>query len=160
VAATLSIAHASRGRLRLRIPSDVDATGIEDVVAAVPGVRSVTWQPRTRGLLVLYDPRAVESSNLVDLVAEHTDLDVAEVPATQNGEPPLTTLLARPVTDLNERVHRLTGGLADLRSLAPAVLVAWAALELLRGRGAPLRWSSALWYAHGLVRDYSMRGAD
>jgi hypothetical protein len=160
VTATLSIAHVSRGRLRVRIPRDADVTGVEDAVAALPGVRSVTWQPRTRGLLVLYEPGAVESSTILDAVAEHADLDLPDVPAPADHEPPLTALLARPVADLNQRLHRLSGGLADLRSLAPAVLVAWAALQLLRGRGAPLAWSSALWYAHGLFRDYSVKAPE
>ena len=41
---------------------------------------------------------------------------------------------------------------------APSVesLTLWAARELLRGRTAPLAWSSALWYAHGLFRDYAL----
>ena len=157
--ATLSIAHASPGRLRVRIPQDADVTGLEDAVAALPGVRSVAWQPRTRGLLVLHDP-AVDVSTVLDTVAQHTDVELPDVPAPAEPEPPLTTLLARPVSDLNERLHRLSGGLADLRSLAPAALVAWAALELLRGRGAPLAWSSALWYAHGLFRDYNLKAPE
>ena len=158
--ATLSVAHVSRGRLRVRIPKDADATGVEDAVAALPGVRSVTWQPRTRGLLVLYDAAAIEPSAVLDVVAEHADVDLPEIAGPADPEPPLTTLVARPVADLNQRLHRLSGGLADLRSLAPAALVAWAALELLRGRARPLAWSSALWYAHGLLRDYNVKAPE
>lgn len=156
---TLSIAHASRGRLRLRIPREADVNGVEQAVAGLDGVRSVTWQPRTRGLLVLYDPGSVEPASLVDAVAHHADLEVAEAPAP-DMDAPLTAVLARPVAELNRRVHRLSGGLTDLRGLAPVLLVAWAAVELLRGRGAPLAWSSALWYAHGLFRDYSVKGSE
>ena len=158
--ATLSIAHASPGRLRVRVPPDADVTGLEEAVAALPGVRGVTWQPRTRGLLVLHDPGAIDASTVLDAVAQHTDVEVPDGAAPAAAEPPLTTLLARPVADLNQRLYRLSGGLADLRSLAPAVLVAWAALQLLRGRGAPIAWSSALWYAHGLFRDYNPKAPE
>ena len=32
----------------------------------------------------------------------------------------------------------------------------WALIEVVRGRTGPLAWSTALWYAHGLYRDYSL----
>jgi hypothetical protein len=38
----------------------------------------------------------------------------------------------------------------------PLALTIWAGREILRGHAAPLAWSSALWYAHGLFRDYSV----
>jgi hypothetical protein len=135
-------------------------SGLEDAVARLAGVRSVTWQPRTRGLLVLYDPGAVEPAALVDAVAEHADVDVADEPSASDRYPPLTALLARPVATLNQRLHHASRGRADLRGLAPVLLVAWAAAELLRGRGTALSWSSALWYAHGLFRDYSIGSSE
>jgi len=57
---------------------------------------------------------------------------------------------------VNARVAGTTGGAITLGVLVPAVLTLWAAREILRGRAAPLRWSSALWYAHSLFRDYAL----
>jgi hypothetical protein len=56
----------------------------------------------------------------------------------------------------NQRVVAATRGTLDIASSIPLLLVGWAALELVRGRTAPLAWSSALWYAHGLFRDYNL----
>jgi hypothetical protein len=43
-----------------------------------------------------------------------------------------------------------------LGGLLPLALGGWAVAELVRGRTGPLAWSTALWYAHGLYRDYSI----
>jgi hypothetical protein len=61
---------------------------------------------------------------------------------------------------LDERVRFVTRGLLGLGTLLPVALSVWAARELVRGRAAPLAWSSALWYAHGLFRDYAGRSPD
>jgi hypothetical protein len=53
-------------------------------------------------------------------------------------------------------VTRGSGGLLTLGALIPLALTAWAAREVLRGRTGPLAWSTALWYAHGLFRDYNV----
>jgi len=60
------------------------------------------------------------------------------------------------MSELNSSVDHLTGGVLDLRTLAPLALVAWALLEIVRGKAGPLAWSAALWYAHGLFRDYTL----
>src|SRR5213594_1646005 len=52
---TLQVVHRIPGRLRVRVPPGVRAADLSDAVAALSGVTSVTWSPRTRGLLVLYD---------------------------------------------------------------------------------------------------------
>ena len=57
--------------------------------------------------------------------------------------------------DVNARVTRASGGLVTLGALVPLALTVWAAGEVLRGRTGPLAWSTALWYAHGLFRDYN-----
>ena len=57
--------------------------------------------------------------------------------------------------EVNARVTRATGGLLTLGTLVPLALTVWAGREILRGRTAPLAWSSALWYAHAVFRDYN-----
>ena len=48
----------------------------------------------------------------------------------------------------------MTRGAVGLGGLVPSALILWAVAEVVRGRVRPLAWSSALWYAYGLFRDY------
>ena len=156
--ATLHIVHRIPGRLRVRVPATADAGGLSEAVAALPGVTSAAWSSVTRGLLVLYEPERVDESAIVTSIARHADVPVASPDeATEPAEPrtPAATLTAL-FKAIDARVTAATGGAVGLAVLVPAALTVWAARELLRGRGAPLAWSSALWYAHGLFRDYAL----
>ena len=154
---TLEVVHGIPGRLRLRVPSSVRAADLSAAVTALPGVTSVTWSPRTRGLLVLYDRERADESAIVAALAQHAQLDVTRPHTGANGQRPT---LAAAVTSLfgevDARVVHASGGAVSLGVLVPAVLMLWAAREFLRGRTAPLAWSSAIWYAHGLFRDYAL----
>ena len=116
--------------------------------------------PRTRSLLVVYRPESASAARILETVARHTSLTVA-----LDGESPLASkpaeagdTLARGVRDaardLDHRVRRVTRGVVGLGGLLPTLLVFWAVGEVVRGRVRPLAWTSALWYAHGLFRDY------
>ena len=74
------------------------------------------------------------------------------------GEPgaALAAGLSEAARELDDRVQRATRGTVGLAGLLPLALAGWAVAELVRGRTGPLAWSSALWYAHGLYRDYSV----
>ncbi len=155
----LRVAHDIPGRLRLRLPVGVSVEGLIDAVAAQPGVQACTWSPRTRSLLVVYQPGSATTAGILETVAHHTSLAVAF-----NGESPQASTLAegdalargvRDATrDLDHRVRRVTRGVVGLGGLVPTLLIFWAVGEVVRGRVRPLAWTSALWYAHGLFRDY------
>jgi hypothetical protein len=49
------------------------------------------------------------------------------------------------------------GGMGGLGELAAVLLAKWATREIALGRTESLRWSTALWSAHGLFRDYGVR---
>jgi hypothetical protein len=68
----------------------------------------------------------------------------------------VSSALVETFGDLNKRLERATHGTVGLQGLIPVALVGWAAVEVLRGRVTPLTWSTALWYAHGLFRDYNV----
>jgi len=156
---TLEVIHHIPGRLRVRIPPGVDAPGLTDAISALPGVTSVVWSPLTRGVLVLYDRERVEEAAIVSAIADHAELDVTSPTESRsaNGErPKLATTVTSLFSAVDARVTGATGGALTLGVLVPAVLTLWAARELLRGRAAPLAWTSALWYAHGLFRDYAL----
>jgi hypothetical protein len=156
----MSVVHQVRGRLRVRVPPPGRTDGLVDAVLAQPGVRAASWSPRTRGLLVIHDDADV--ADVVESIASHAGvaLVVPRGPAAGIPRPTLASAVTSVVGDVDARVTRASGGLLTLRSLLPLALTVWAAGEVLRGRAAPLAWSSALWYAHGLFRDYSLSPRD
>jgi hypothetical protein len=160
----LAVVHDIPGRLRLRFPAGVSADGAREALGAEPGVQTCVWSPRTRSLLVLYDRDRTSGSTIVEAVARFTGLGAAmptaRGTATIEAEPGGTLALGvrEMFGDFDERLQRTTRGLIGLRGVLPAALAGWALTELIRGRAAPLAWSSALWYAHGLFRDYQLPG--
>lgn len=161
----LEIVHVSRGRLRLRIANGAVADGLPAAVLAEPGVSGCRWSPRTRSLVVLFRPEAADAQSLTEAVARVTGATVRPSHGELDAEPPPVepgTALTAGLRDLvgiaDRGVQRFSRGTLGLSSLLPIALVAWAAMELVRGRTGPLAWSTALWYAHGLYRDYSVSG--
>jgi hypothetical protein len=152
----IAIAHALPGRVRLRLPPHARTERLVDAVSALGGVTGCAWSPRTRSLLVRYEPDTTTSSAIAEHVAAHVGAAVPRIEASPPTGPALPALFA----ELNGRVAHATRGTLDLATGIPLALVAWAALELLRGRAGPLAWSSALWYAHGLFRDYNLPSPD
>jgi Heavy metal associated domain 2 len=155
---TLEVVHHIPGRLRVRVPAAGDAEGLSEAVAALPGVTSATWSPLTRGLLVLYDRERADEAAIVGAIADHTQVDVTPPAAASSngGRPTVAGAVSSVFSAVNARVAGTTGGVLTLGVLVPAVLTLWATREILIGRAAPLRWSSALWYAHSLFRDYAL----
>jgi hypothetical protein len=103
---------------------------------------------------VRYRPEATAPAALVESVAHHTGLDAP--PETSAGVDRPAPGVAAVFGELDRRIRRATGDRAGLGGLIPMALTLWAVGEIVRGRAAPLPWSSALWYAHGLFRDYNL----
>jgi heavy-metal-associated domain-containing protein len=156
----VSVVHRIRGRLRVRVPSPARLEGLVEAVRAIPGVRAASWSPRTRGLLVLHDD--ADTDAILDTIVRHTGVDSFSEPSAPagDGRPTLAAATTAVFGEMNARVSRATGGLLTLGALLPLALAVWAGREILRGRTAPLAWSTALWYAHGLFRDYSVPARD
>jgi hypothetical protein len=153
----LAIVHTMQGRLRLRLPPSAEVSGLLEAVRAVAGVTEATWNPRTHGLLVRYRSEETTAATIIEVVAAHTGIHAPASGAARVSNESVAAALVSSVSELNGRVARATGGRLDLGVLVPLALTAWAARELLRAQIAPLAWSSALWYAHGLFRDYALR---
>src|SRR5260370_39572060 len=90
----LRVAHDIPGRLRLRLPVGVSVEGLIDAVAAQPGVQACTWSPRTRSLLVVYQPGSATTAGILRTVPDHTPPPVAvhgespQASAPAGGGPP------------------------------------------------------------------------
>ena len=157
----LRVVHSSPGRLRVRVPAAAPAEDLAAAVLQEPGVMESRWSTRTRSLLVLYRPDAASADTLADTVARLTR---TRRETASNGHAPvsgapgatLTSGLRYTARLLDQRVQQATRGTLGLGSLVPAALIGWALFEVVRGRTGPLAWSTALWYAHGLYRDYSL----
>ena len=160
----LRVVHELPGRLRVRVPPSVDLPRLADAVRTEPGVLGSTWSARTRGLLVVYDAERIAATTLREALSRHSgreplqepDVAVARLPAeTRRPGEAVAAAFRETVGELDRRVQQTTRGLMGLGGLLPLALLTWAASQVLRGRAGPLSWSSAVWYAHGLFRDYS-----
>jgi hypothetical protein len=165
-AASAWISHNIPGRLRVRLPGNARVGNLVDTLRRREGVTACTWSPRTRGLLIRYRPEEVTADELIREVADEGGVGIDEPTAQAPVSPalvrpsPIATAVLAAGRDLNMQLRRRTHGAVGLGTLVPVALTAWALLEIVRGRVAPLAWSSALWYAHGLFRDYNSPPAD
>jgi heavy-metal-associated domain-containing protein len=153
----VGIVHDIPGRLRLRLPPGASTAGLNDVVDRLNGALSSVWSPRTRSLLIRYDASVLTPEEITRTVAAHADLEVpspSDGPHAADDHPPMAAAVVGVFTDLNERVARRTRGHLDLPIVVSIGLTLWAGRQLLRGPITALSWTSALWYAHGLFRDY------
>jgi hypothetical protein len=149
--------HDIPGRLRLRLSPDVGAENVADAAARIDGVVESRWSPLTRGLLVRYRPEAVDPDAIVAEVARH--VAPGEPPETISAVPsprPATLGDAVKVTfaAIDDRLRTASYGQVGLSGLVTFAVAGWGMAQIVRGRVAPLAWSSAFWYAHGLFRDY------
>jgi hypothetical protein len=157
----LVVAHDIPGRLRLRLPPAARTENLQEALARLPGVLDCAWSARTRSLLVRYHPGAIRPAAIVDAVRAHAGVAAeaslaslgAAVASPRAG---LAEAVRETFAELNGSVVRVTGGGLDLGTLVPLLLAVWAGVEIVRGRVVPLAWSTALWYAHGLFRDYNV----
>jgi Heavy metal associated domain 2 len=150
----IHVVHDIPGRLRLRLPRFARVEGLREAVATQPGVTDCTWSARTGSILVRYRPEATGPPALVESVVRHTGLEAP--PEDPTGPERPSPGVAAVFGEVDRRVRRMTGDRAGLGGLIPMALTLWAVGEIVRGRAAPLPWSSALWYAHGLFRDYNL----
>jgi len=157
----LLVVHDIPGRLRLRVPPDGTTDGLSEAILREPGVVGCTWSPRTRSLVVRYRAEETDVTAVTETVARLAGAEIGKgAPSPQPGPAEAGSTLGLGLRDaarvLDERFKHATRGTIGLAGLLPAVLVGWALAEVVRGRTGPLTWSTALWYAHGLYRDYSV----
>ncbi|HUL02132.1 MAG TPA: hypothetical protein VLV16_02745 [Gemmatimonadales bacterium] len=164
---SLRVVHAVAGRLRFRGPAGVVSEDLAQAIRDLGGVRSCNWSARTGSMLVTFEPEKITAGAIAEAVARHADLDdsllAGPVPELQPRGPAGGASFAAGIADtfaeVDRRVHSATRGLFRLGTLVPLGLAVWASREIMLGRAAPLAWSTALWYAHGLFRDYNSPSA-
>ena len=155
----IRIVHDIPGRLRLRLPRQATGDGVPQAVRAVSGVISCEWSPLTRSLLVVYGPEASVEAIVAEVqgaaaVGARVDVE-ARAGARGTDLPSFGAAVSGAFGELDRRVREVTRDRVGLGGLLPSALAMWAVREVMLGRAAPLAWSTALWYAHGLFRDYN-----
>jgi len=91
------------------------------------------------------DPRSddlLTPQNAALVLIDYQDAQIYSIPVDPDVYVPNVVALAK------------VAKLFDLPIVLSVGLVLWAGRQLLRGPITPLAWTSALWYAHGLFRDY------
>jgi hypothetical protein len=155
------IAHASPGRLRLRLPwlraDHAAATALADHIAGRPGVIEVAVRPRTGSVLCRYDARRTNAGKLIAAVQRETRVATvlrpgAAVPAaTRAARPPGSSVgraLVEAFRGLDEDIHAATSGRVDLGTLAGLGLLTAGAAEVAVTRKLPAPpWFSLAWWA-------------
>jgi len=142
---------------------------LAEAIGGLTGVQGCHRSTRTASLLVTFDPNTITAEAIAEAVVEHAGIDEKLVDLARNGAPSkwwegdqrtskgqgaFAAGVTETVTALDQRLQRKTRGFIGLSGLVPAMLILWAVRQIALGRANPLSWTSALWYAHGIFRDY------
>jgi hypothetical protein len=125
-------AHFVPGRVRLRVPSlaenSAGAARVLEKLPAIGGVQSVTLNPATCSVLIVYREDEVRPELLFAAVVRLMNLD-AEF--KRMPQPVVTRELREMLSSANRMVYDRTGGLIDLWSAALILLAAIGIQRLL-----------------------------
>jgi hypothetical protein len=129
-------------------------------IATLPGFRGWSHHPRTRSVVVEYDPDLIEADDLLQHIARRVGARGVEANAEgrrNRGE--LVIALLDVVQAANGIVGQMTGERADLRELVPAALAAVSLVSFVlhEDRGRLPRWDSALYHAYRIFMQWHRR---
>jgi len=163
-------AHASRGRLRLRLPwlkrRPAEATRLADLVVALGGMERVEVRLRTGSLLCLFDPARLEAEDVVAAVCRHSGAveigagDDAPLPERRRASA-LGRVLARSAAGINQDILEASDGTLDLGTVAALGFLTLAAGEIALTRTLPIpQWSSLAWWAFRTFTEFELHVED
>jgi copper chaperone CopZ len=147
-------AHATRGRVRFRVPSlsdsRPDAELIREKLPTLEGVESVDVNPATGSVLVRYREDQVRPDLLFAAIVRLLGLEEELV---QTPSPAVVKELRSMMDSLNRVVYDRTGGLLDFAS---ALLIALAAIGMTklfvdRKNAMPAGFTMLWWGLHQLL---------
>ncbi len=145
------IAHASKGRLRIKIPlrkgNLAALKSVGDQIAACPGILSIEVNPGTGSMLFLHQTSVHEiaeyalSKNLFSLQEQKG----SKVPSAE-----LRRNLRETFKSVDRQIQRLTDDDIDLNGFLTAALVIAGTAQILTGNAGAIPWFAAYWYAFHL----------
>lgn len=150
---TAYVVHAMPGRVRVRVPHRKgDAAffdGMASRLAEIPAVTAVVTNPLT-------------GSVLVHFTGDIEALAISAMALLELSPPPAQPIMQRvrgEVANVDMTIRRLTNGELDARSVMFCGLLAFSAVQLLRGNIlAPA--ATMLWYTAELARQWQPAGLD
>jgi len=145
------ISHASKGRLRVKIPSQRGNLGAlkayGDQFATCPGVLSIEVNPVTGSMLLIHQTTVGEivefarSKNLFSLKEQKTPKEPSAVVRRNIGDT---------FKSIDRQIQSLTDGDLDLSGFALVALMVAGTAQILVGNPGPIPWFTAYWYAFNL----------
>jgi hypothetical protein len=147
------VVHRTPARLRLKIPgrrSDADYFArLSRLLESQGGYRSVTPHPRSASVLIRDERATPETlSELGELSGMFRLKDAPPMPVGRR--------VIAPLSDMNGRVRRFTGGDLDLKNLVFVSLLGIGLIQVLRGNLRLPPWYTAFWYSSGVFSKYLM----
>jgi hypothetical protein len=145
------IAHASTGRLRIRIPSQKGNLAVlkseGDQLAACPGILSIEVNPGMGSILLLHQTTVHE---IAEYARSRNLFSLVEQKGPKAPSAALRRDLGETFKSFDRQIQNLTGGDLNLSGFVVAALVVAGSAQILSGTAGPIPWSAAYWYAYNL----------
>ena len=152
------ITHATRGRVRIKIPDRKGDlayfSSLKESLAGLselPGIQRVAANPLTGSILVTHtlDPQALD----LEIVAQYSEFNhLFRLRVSPPDQTSVSGRLEQSLREINGKVGSLTVGGIDTGMLAILGLLGVAIVQLKRG-DIMIPAISALWYVYSLVKD-------
>ncbi|HTP04249.1 MAG TPA: hypothetical protein VMM54_03715 [Nitrospirota bacterium] len=145
------IAHASTGRLRVRIPSQkgnlaaLKSQG--DQLAACPGVLSIEVNPATGSILLIHQ---TTMSAIAEYARSKNLFSLEEQKGPKVPSADLRRNLGETFRSVDRQIQNLTDGDMDLKGVALVALIVMGSAQILTGNAGAIPWFAAYWYAYHL----------
>jgi hypothetical protein len=144
------IAHASTGRLRIKIPSQKGNLAVlksqGDQVAACPGILSVEVNPLTGSMLFLHQTTITAISEYARSHELFTLQEQSRYPTANPAN--FRRDIRQTFKNVDRQIQTMTSGELDLGGLVIAVLVGTGAMQILAGTAGALPWYVAFGLAY------------
>jgi hypothetical protein len=145
------VAHASTGRLRIKIPSQKGNLAIlksyGDQFAACPGVLSIEVNPETGSMLLIHQTTVHE---IADYARSKNLFSLQEQKGPKVPSADLRRDLGETFKSIDRQIQNLTDGDMDLSGFALAALIVAGTAQLVSGNAGAIPWFAAYWYAYHL----------
>jgi hypothetical protein len=143
------ISHCTENRLRVKIPAhrgDVSYFArLGEKFSGMGGLERLDVNPTTGSLLFVGKGIDVEA------IKKHgEEFRVFRLRGLPSGPVPAAEKVASSLKELNDGLHRFTGGDVDLAGMAFLTLVGIGIYQISRGNIGAMPWYTAFWYAFGV----------
>jgi len=159
------IAHASKGRVRIKLPSRKgDYAFFSDLKAKLPdlmetpGIQRIEMNPATGSILVIHqlDFKASDYSLVSQFLEQKGLFKLGEDPAPGF---PVSQNIGKTFQEINRQITDFTSGEIDLQSLALIGLLGLGLFQINRGQFM-IPAISAFWYAATLLKEQPEKNGD